>query len=81
MVIKMDLNSLLMMRLISNKQFISELANTDVTSTTLDYSITNSETTLGDRIVQLSEYKNLGSQKGRVADLLLQYKSGINSKT
>lgn len=81
MVIKMDLNSLLMMRLIGNKQFISELANTDITSIALDYSITNSETTVGDKIVQLSEYKNSGEQKGRVADLLLQYKSGINSKT
>ena len=73
-------NNLLMMRLVDNKQFILELANTDITSIALDYSNTSNKTSAGDKIVQLSEYKNSEGQEGRVADLLLKFKSGINSK-
>jgi hypothetical protein len=77
----MDINSLLMMRLADNKQFISELANTDITSIELDYSNANRKTSAGNKVVLLSEYKSVESQEGRVADLLLQYKSGISSKS
>jgi len=73
-------NSLLMMRLVDNKQFITALTNTNITSIGLDYSNSESKDSAGVRIVQLSEYKNSEGQQGRVADLLLQYKRGLNTQ-
>ncbi|MFT5451594.1 MAG: hypothetical protein ACI9N9_001080 [Enterobacterales bacterium] len=61
-------DSLLMMRLVGNKQFISELSNTDIKSTAHDYSITASKTSGGDNIVQFSEYKNSEGQESGVTD-------------
>jgi len=71
-------NSLLMMRLVDNKQFINKLSETDVQSINLGYKNTSSATSAGDSIVQISDYQNSSGQTGRVADLLLQYKSGFN---
>ncbi len=71
-------NSLLMMRLINNDQFITQLSETNIQSINLDYNNASTRTDSGDRIVQISDYKNSDGQKGVVADLLLQYKSGLN---
>jgi len=71
-------NSLLMMRLVDNQQFINKLSETEIESINLGYKNTSAETSAGDSIVQISDYQNSAGQTGRVADLLLQYKSGIN---
>ena len=71
-------NSLLMMRLINNDQFITQLSETTIQSINLGYTNTSTNTDSGDRIVQMSDYKNSDGQKGVIADLLLQYKSGLN---
>ncbi|MCP3675904.1 MAG: hypothetical protein GY829_15755, partial [Gammaproteobacteria bacterium] len=51
-------NSLLMMRLINNNQFITQLSETNIQSINLDYTNTSTNTFSGDRIVQMSDYKN-----------------------
>ncbi|PCJ45618.1 MAG: hypothetical protein COA74_15335 [Gammaproteobacteria bacterium] len=72
-------NSLLLMRLIDNEQFISELAKTDISSINLNYSNIDRITSNGDRIVQISDYISSDGQKGVFADLLLGGRSGIHS--
>jgi len=67
-----------MMRLVDNQQFINKLSETEIESINLGYKNTSAETSAGDSIVQISDYQNSAGQTGRVADLLLQYKSGIN---
>jgi len=71
-------NSLLMMRLVDNEQFISALSDTDIKSINLDYKNISGSTASGDSVVQISDYQNSKGQKGVIADLLLQYKSGIS---
>ncbi len=71
-------NSLLMMRLVDNKQFINHLSATAIESINLDYINTTAVTSAGDSIVQMSNYQNSAGQTGRVVDLLLKYKSGLN---
>jgi len=72
-------NSLLMMKLIDNEQFISKLSDTSIQSIDLGYGEISNNTASGDRIVQISDYKSSDGQTGRIADLLLKYKSGIDS--
>ena len=69
-------NSLLMLRLVDNKQFITELHNTDIQSIDLDYQNISSKSASGDKIVQLSEYQTSESTQN-IAQLLLQYKSRL----
>ncbi len=71
-------NSLLMMRLVDNEQFITALSDTDIKSIDLAYQNTSGSTASGDTIVQISDYQNSKGQSGVIADLLLQYKSGLN---
>ena len=71
-------NSLLMMRLEDNKQFISALSDTDIKSINLGYKNISGTTASGDSVVQISDYQNSKGQKGVIADLLLQYKSGLS---
>ncbi|RLA04344.1 MAG: hypothetical protein DRQ47_03510, partial [Gammaproteobacteria bacterium] len=71
-------DSLLTLRLSDNQQFITELSSTPIKSINLGYSDSNSKTDAGDKIVQISDYTKSDGQTGVVADLLLQYKSGIN---
>jgi len=67
-----------MMRLVDNEQFISALSDTDIKSINLDYKNISGSTASGDSVVQISDYQNSKGQKGVIADLLLQYKSGIS---
>lgn len=70
-------NSLLMLRLVGSEQFITELHNTDIHSINLDYKNISAETIAGDKIVQLSDYQSSADTSHHIADLLLQYKSGL----
>ncbi|MCP4272380.1 MAG: hypothetical protein GY781_10495, partial [Gammaproteobacteria bacterium] len=71
-------NSLLMMRLVENEQFITALSETDIKSIDLAYQNTSGTTASGDSVVQISDYQNSKGQSGVIADLLLQYKSGLS---
>ncbi len=71
-------NSLLMMRLVDNEQFITALSETDIKSIDLAYQNTSGTTASGDSVVQISDYQNSKGQSGVIADLLLQYKSGLS---
>lgn len=50
-------NSLLMMRLEDNKQFISALSDTDIKSINLGYKNISATTASGDSVVQISDYQ------------------------
>jgi len=73
-------NSLLMMRLQDNEQFITELSKTSVESINLAYRETAERTDAGDRIVQISDYKNTEGHSAAMADLMLQYRSGFKQE-
>jgi hypothetical protein len=64
-------NSLLMLRLVGNKQFISELQNTEIQPFNIDYK--------NDKIVQLSDYPSTSEKAPNITAQLLQFRSSNKS--